>query len=528
MRAVIYCRVSTEEEVQVNALKSQIQEAIAAVKREKWLLIDQYIDEGKTGTTTAKRSEYNRLVSELELDKFDVVVVKSQDRLMRNTKEWYIFVDKLVQAHKKLYFYLESKFYTADDALITGIRAILAEEFSRDLSKKINNAHRNRQEKGTSVCITSNTWGYDNVNKSVVINKSEAEIIKMIFNLSCDGFGSRIIAKKLESIGITNRAGGRLAEATIRRIIRNPLYMGTAVMNKQHIDFNTKKLINNSKDEWIFHEGIVPAIVSREVWEKANQLMDRRAVITKTEEYKETHRGINRGKNLLSSKIICGECGATYWLRFRKDINKNQIKEWECSEYVRRGRKTKSKKRSSKEQIGGCDNIHVKDIDLQNILFEIGQKVFSQDVSELQKALYEVIQKAISNDKADPESLKKRQNNIMEKRKILLDKMLDGLIPDELFRVKDIELKKEYDDIATELSKIEQHEVERESDKQRIEEIMQEITDINDRTLVITKLNEHIEKITIHSDHGIVSLDFMDDVIFNIKKLSNRRIEYTL
>ena len=83
------------------------------------------------------------------------------------------------------------------------------------------------------------------------------------------------------------------------------------------------------------------------------------------------------------------------------------------SEYVRRGRKTKSKKRSSKEQIGGCDNIHVKDIDLQNILFEIGQKVFSQDVSELQKALYEVIQKAISNDKADPESLKKRQSNII-------------------------------------------------------------------------------------------------------------------
>ena len=188
----------------------------------------------------------------------------------------------------------------------------------------------------------------------------------------------------------------------------------------------------------------------------------------------------------------------------------------------------KSKKRSSKEQIGGCDNIYVKDIDLQNILFKIGQKVFSQDVSELQKALYEVIQKAISNDKADPESLKKRQNNIMEKRKILLDKMLDGFIPDELFRVKDIELKNEYDDIATELSKIEQHEAERESDKQRIEEIMQEITDINDRTLVITKLNEHIEKITIHSDHGIVSLDFMDDVIFNIKKLSNRRIEYTL
>lgn len=281
MKAVIYCRVSTEEEIQVNALKSQVQEAIAAVKKQGWTLIDKYVDEGKSGTTTHKRNEYNRLVHEMEEDKFEVIVVKSQDRLMRNTKEWYIFVDKMVQAKKKLFFYLENKFYTPDDALITGIRAILAEEYSRDLSKKINNAHKHRQEKGTNIVITSNTWGYDKINKKVVINEKEAELVRQIYNLCCEGYGSRKIAKKLEEKGIKSRSGGKFQEGTIRRIIRNPLFRGTVVMNKRHKDFNTKKTLYTDKTQWVYHEDIIPAIVSEEVWEQANAVMDKRAVTEK-------------------------------------------------------------------------------------------------------------------------------------------------------------------------------------------------------------------------------------------------------
>ena len=93
------------------------------------------------------RKEYNRLYEELSENKFDIIVIKSQDRLMRNTRDWYLFVDRMVKAGKQLYMYMEQKFYSADDALITGIKAILAEEYSRELSRKINNAHYHRQKK---------------------------------------------------------------------------------------------------------------------------------------------------------------------------------------------------------------------------------------------------------------------------------------------------------------------------------------------------------------------------------------------
>ena len=85
-RAVIYCRVSTEYEIQENSLQMQIEQAKDAVILNGWDLVDEFIDFGKTGTTTQNRIQYNRLVRNMKKDLFDIIVVKSQDRLMRSTK----------------------------------------------------------------------------------------------------------------------------------------------------------------------------------------------------------------------------------------------------------------------------------------------------------------------------------------------------------------------------------------------------------------------------------------------------------
>jgi site-specific DNA recombinase len=529
MKAVIYCRVSTDEEKQVNALKGQVQEAIAAVHKQKWKLVDQYIDEGRSGTTTKKRDEYNRLVSELDQNKFDVIVVKSQDRLMRNTKEWYVFVDKLVQAQKKLFFYLDNKFYTPDDALITGIKAILAEEFSRDLSKKINNAHKSRQEKGTNVSITSNTWGYNKVKKEVVINEKEAEIVRLIYQRCIEGKGSRIIAKELQTKRIKSRSGGKFPEATIRRIIRNPLFKGTAVMNKRHMDFNTKRTMYTEEADWIYHEHIIPAIIDEEIWDMANRIMDLRTKLEKTEEFVTTHRGRNLGKSNLSSKIICGECGCVYWLRFRNNVKGEQIKEWSCSEYVQRGRKTLSNRSTATERVGGCDNIHIKDSDLQNILYEIGRKLYSTGSEELmQQALVSVIERAITPGVADMELFIRIQESIMKKRELLVDKMMEGVITDDLFEAKDESLKKEYDSITAKIDRMHKATHEKDKEKDRIKKIAKEIADINDRKLVLYKLIDHITQITIYMEHAVIHFDFFEDISFKINRISYRLVEMTL
>ena len=102
IRAVIYCRCSTEEESQKNALEKQVAEAESSVRQYGWVLVDRYV-ESRSGTTAKGRNEYKRLFNDLLTDKFDVIVIKSQDRLMRNTKDWYLFVDRLCTEQKKLY-----------------------------------------------------------------------------------------------------------------------------------------------------------------------------------------------------------------------------------------------------------------------------------------------------------------------------------------------------------------------------------------------------------------------------------------
>lgn len=245
LRAVYYARVSTEEEKQVNALAKQCEEAEHCISSNGWNLVDMYVDEGKSGTTSKRRNEYNRLYEDMEIDKFDVIVIKSQDRLMRNVKDWYIFIDKMVKNGKRLYFYLENKWYESDDALITGIKAILAEEYSRELSKKINNSNRRRQQTGTSIITNGKLWGYNQKEGELTINEEEAKVVRRVFELYISGLGCRGIRKKLTQEGYLTRNSTEFAETTIKRMIKNEKYKGTVIFNKQHKDFDTKKIIKN-------------------------------------------------------------------------------------------------------------------------------------------------------------------------------------------------------------------------------------------------------------------------------------------
>ena len=65
MRAVYYCRVSTDDENQTSSIINQKAESIQTIKDNKWELVDEYIDEGKSGTRTEKLYEYNRLFRDM-------------------------------------------------------------------------------------------------------------------------------------------------------------------------------------------------------------------------------------------------------------------------------------------------------------------------------------------------------------------------------------------------------------------------------------------------------------------------------
>ena len=81
LRAVFYARVSTEEEEQLNAIEKQIEENRDVIKAKGWILVDEYIDKGITGTQAKKRNEYLRMLDEIKKDKFDIIVAVSYTHL---------------------------------------------------------------------------------------------------------------------------------------------------------------------------------------------------------------------------------------------------------------------------------------------------------------------------------------------------------------------------------------------------------------------------------------------------------------
>ncbi len=489
LRAVIYGRCSTEEESQRDALVKQVAEAKECVMKNGWLLVDCYV-ESRSGTTTKGRKEYNRLYLDMMQDKFDIIVIKSQDRLMRNTKDWYLFVDRLTTQHKKLYMYIEQKFYSADDALITGIKAILAEDYSRELSKKINNAHKGRQKHNGNVILTSHAYGFKKLpDKSIVLVEEEAKVKERMYQLCAEGFGTRTIAAILKNEGILSRNGKPFIANSILRIIRNPINKGTVVMNKKHFDFDTKKVILVPREEQFIYENKVPRTVSDELWEKANSQIDNRILAKSKPE--DTARGRNPGKNPFSGKIICGLCGEPYYRRTRRKYkDKSIVYEWKCKSYLEAGRNTDS-----------CNNVYLEEETLNQLLGNVLKEKYNIDKEKIMKKALFLLENALKENDIQPEIDAQivMQSKIELQMNMLLDKLLEGILEDSVYQKKQKQLEIELGYMKSKIKELELKKQKENTLQERIENIEKMILmkNIVECSIVATMLDE-IDRIIIY------------------------------
>lgn len=502
LRAVIYNRCSTEEEAQKDALVKQVQEAKNCVFEQGWELVDAYV-EAKSGTTVKGRNEYNRLFQDLGSDKFDVIVIKSQDRLMRNTKDWYLFLDRMQRNRKRLFMYLEHKFYTPDDALITGIKAILAEEYSRELSKKINNAHKNRQKEGKRFVLTNQTYGYKKLpDKSIVIDQGEAEMVRMIFNLSANGYGTHCSSEILYQNGYRNHKGKKLTPSLLRNIIRNPIYKGTIVQNRQHYDFESKQVCKNPPSEWLFHENAVPPVIDEDLFERANRGLDMRKQDGNRD--RKYLKESSAGKYDLSGKLYCGLCGSPFYrtVRQRKD---GRVTEWKCSNYLQNGRKEPQMRRDQVRKVEkgegtGCDNVHLDERKLYGLLEQLCHQKYQElerKKDDLLKETLAVLRKALngSSPSGKKEGLENSLDKIIRQKDTLLEKLLEGVISDVDFKLKNEELESRRAELEGELKLME------------------------DNFLQNARLDARIEAIRKRLDGGVIEQAQIADMIGNIARI---------
>jgi len=485
-KVVYYARVSTEEEKQLNALKTQCEENEEFIKKQKdWILVDKYIDEGKSATTTQGRYDFERLLNDMQTDKFDIIVIKQIDRGWRNTLDWKIFEHEVYKNKKRLFIRLRNDFYDIEDDgsyIATNMDAMFAEWFSRNLSRKMNQAHKTRMKKGT-VVTNGKLWGYNQVNGRLEIDEEQAKIVRYVFNAYVSGKGFRTIKKELDDMGIKNLNGKPFALTTLKRMIKQEKYKGTLICGKRHKNFFTKKYEDVPEEEWIIHENAIPAIIDPEIWEKANKILE-----GKRKEYgledKRKIAGYFNGKYALSGKIKCGKCGRPY---YHSKYNTMKYALWECQGYREYGKKHEN----------GCNNVRIYEFEINSIIKEVIFD-FWQNKEENINNVIAILNQALTEENDNIElitKLHKDKDRIIKLKNKLLELYADEAITKEEFKIKNDEYNEQLNTIDMQITELENKHKAIMDKKQRLIDIQNTLkTDLSNKDGITDEIIENFVK----------------------------------
>ena len=337
LRVTFYARVSTDKDEQINSLENQIQYYTELIQsKPNWTYIEGYIDEGISGTSTKKRDSFNRMIRDAKAGRFDFIITKEISRFSRSTLDSIKYTQELLEHDVGVLFQNDNiNTLDSDSEFRLVVMAGVAQDEVRKLSERLKFGFRQAIKNG-HVLGNDKLWGYDKKDCVLTINEEEAQVVRRIFDLYANQqMGIRRISQTLYDEGFTSRKGNTFNVLTIRHILCNPKYKGWYCANKsQTVDYRSKRKVFLDESEWVMYpDPSIPAIVSEELWDRANALYKRRS--QQMMSHQSTAEFHNRYP--YSGKIICEEHGASFHRQVLRS-SKGEKEVWQCRVYRNRGR----------------------------------------------------------------------------------------------------------------------------------------------------------------------------------------------
>lgn len=305
IRLAAYCRVSSDSSDQLHSFAAQIKYYSEYCKRHpEYKFVDIYADEGITGTSMEKRDDFRRMLRDCKKGLIDRIIVKSMSRFARNTEEMLTALRSLEQMEVSVYFEeqgLDTK--SMNSEMFATFPGMVAQQESVSISQNMRWSYKKRMESGEFNCCAP-AYGFDLINGKLVINETEAAVIRRIFDLYLQGYGTLAIAKMLNEDGIPRKHGyEKWLPSSINYVLNNERYMGDALLQKSYTTETLpfRKMKNDGRLPQYYVENSNPAIVSRETFQAAQNLLRSR----KTERCK-------RKSYPLTGKLRCPECGRVF------------------------------------------------------------------------------------------------------------------------------------------------------------------------------------------------------------------------
>ena len=316
------------------------------------IIVDYYTDDGYTGTNF-NRPGFQRMIQDICKKRINTIIVKDLSRLGRE----YLGVGKYLEQFFPIY---ELRIISINDGLdsylrperihdlIVPLKNIMNENYAKDISIKVSSAYKIMAQNGKYVSGTP-PYGYDidpNDKHHLVINKSESEIVKKIFDMALNGDGRIKICKYLNEnkilcrTEIQRRKKAKLSlipddeqishfwgTTTIGRLLSNEVYIGNLVQLKTtNKSFKDKTIVYKNKNDWIRFDNTHEAIIDKDIFNKVQI-----NIKSNTKE-----RSPIKIYSIYNTKLKCNSCKKAM---IRQDDHRGnrEISNYFCMNYLRNG-----------------------------------------------------------------------------------------------------------------------------------------------------------------------------------------------
>lgn len=323
MVVAAYIRVSTDEQADKgNSLNEQKERLSAYCKAMGWDQPVFYIDEGYSAKDL-RRPAIQKLINDVKQNKIKILLTSKLDRFARNLLDLLQTIELLTD-HNCSYVSSSENFdtSTAVGRMTLQLLGTFAEFERERISERVKD-NMLSLAKNTDRAITQACYGYDVIDGKYQINEAEAKGVKYMFELGEQGHGHRMVAKMMNDHGYITKRGKMWDQVNIKRLMKNEAIIGTLVYNKRSTKGRKVKIRDEA--DWVIKENNHPAIISKELFERVQEIMSARSTAGKHAD-NETY--------LLTGLLKCGHCKSNMkGMTSRHQQNKYVYYRYICSSY---------------------------------------------------------------------------------------------------------------------------------------------------------------------------------------------------
>ena len=335
LRVAAYCRVSTKEEEQASSYEAQCEYYTDKIMSNKeWTMAGIFADEGITGTSTKKRTEFLRMIRQCKQKKIDLILTKSIQRFARNTLDCINYTRILRQLGIGVLFEKENiNSLPPDSEFMITMYGAMAQSESESISGNVKWGKKRAMEAGKVSIVYKNLYAYEKgADGKPIPIPAQAEIVQELYTRYLTGASLRELKDWLENGNHPTVAGSTTwSISTVKGILTNEKYCGDVLLQKTFsTDVISKKIVKNTGQlpKYLIqnhHEGIV----TRELFHAVQAELARRSALRSDSKQAATGRSCYTSKYALSDRLVCGECGKLY-RRKTRNIKGNIYHEWRC------------------------------------------------------------------------------------------------------------------------------------------------------------------------------------------------------